>query len=159
MIVKDIVDENFQDYKKTSMFICTTTCTGKCWKELGLNCSICQNQNIMQQPSYDIANEKIVDRYMNNNITKAIIIGGLEPFDQFEDMIEFIKTFRRRSSDDIVIYTGYNKSEIKTHIQELLPLSNIIIKYGRYIPNRSSIKDSVLGISLASDNQYAEKIC
>ena len=35
---------------------------------------------------------------------------------------------------------------------------NIIIKFGRYIPNQEKHYDDVLGIELASDNQYAEVI-
>jgi len=35
---------------------------------------------------------------------------------------------------------------------------NIIIKYGRFIPDKEKHYDEVLGIYLASDNQYAERI-
>lgn len=35
---------------------------------------------------------------------------------------------------------------------------NIIVKFGRFIPNQHPHYDEVLGINLASDNQYAEKI-
>ena len=35
---------------------------------------------------------------------------------------------------------------------------NIIIKYGRFIPDSKSRYDNILGITLASDNQYAEEI-
>ena len=35
---------------------------------------------------------------------------------------------------------------------------NIIIKFGRYIPNQQSHFDIVLGVNLASDNQYAERL-
>ena len=35
---------------------------------------------------------------------------------------------------------------------------NIIIKFGRYIPNRNNKYDEILGVTLASDNQFAEKI-
>ena len=34
----------------------------------------------------------------------------------------------------------------------------IIIKYGRFIPNQQKHYDEILGVYLASDNQYAEKI-
>ena len=37
--------------------------------------------------------------------------------------------------------------------------TNIIIKFGRYIPNQKPHYDEVLGVNLASDNQYAERIC
>jgi hypothetical protein len=32
------------------------------------------------------------------------------------------------------------------------------MKYGRYIPNNKGRFDKVLGVQLASDNQYAERI-
>ena len=40
----------------------------------------------------------------------------------------------------------------------LYDYKNIIIKYGRYIPNQTPHRDEVLGVNLASDNQYAERI-
>ena len=158
MRVKDIVDENFQDYKKTSMFICTSFCDGKCYRELGLDSSICQNESIQCQPIMNIPDEEIVDRYMNNPITSAIVIGGLEPFEQFKELYELIRKFRERTDDDIVIYTGYNENELTYSAWDLARLKNIIIKYGRYIPNSTPKYDYILGVTLASDNQYAVKI-
>ena len=35
---------------------------------------------------------------------------------------------------------------------------NIIIKYGRYIPDQEPHQDEVLGVRLASNNQYAERM-
>jgi hypothetical protein len=35
---------------------------------------------------------------------------------------------------------------------------NIIIKFGRFVPNKPHHIDEVLGIELASDNQYAKRI-
>lgn len=32
------------------------------------------------------------------------------------------------------------------------------LKFGRYIPNQTPHYDSILGVNLASDNQYAERI-
>ena len=60
--------------------------------------------------------------------------------------------------DDIVIYTGYNKEELIDRIEWLSGFSNIIVKFGRYIPNQEKHFDEVLGIYLASDNQYAERL-
>ena len=74
----------------------------------------------------------------------------------------FIKKFREFSNDDFVIYTGYNKEEERP--QTLIKFikenqyKNIIIKYGRYIPNQTPHYDEVLGVNLASDNQYAERL-
>lgn len=158
MRIKDIVDENFQDYKKTSMFICTCFCDGKCYRELGLDPSTCQNEKIQSQPTFEVEDDKIVRRYIDNPITSAIIIGGLEPFAQYQEVLSLIEEFRKYTLDDIVLYTGFNKDEILDKIEELKKFPNIVIKYGRYIPNRPLRYDEVLGITLASDNQYAEKI-
>lgn len=158
MRIKDLMDENFQDYKRTSMFICTAFCDGKCYKELGLDCSICQNSKILSQPIFDLPDEKIVQRYINNPITKAIVIGGLEPFEQYEELFNLISKFREKTNDDIIIYTGFYKSEIENQVEELKQFSNIIIKFGRYVPNKEPKYDPVLEIILANPEQYAEKI-
>ena len=42
--------------------------------------------------------------YHNNPITRAVVIGGLEPMLQYEEILEFVKQFRQYSDDDIVIY-------------------------------------------------------
>ena len=83
---------------------------------------------------------------------------GLEPFDSWNDLLELITRIRNFADDDIVIYTGYNKDEIENKVCILSKYKNIIIKYGRYIPNRENHYDDVLGVYLASNNQYAEKI-
>ena len=158
--IKDIVDENFQDYKKSSMMIATEKCDFKCFKELGLSADICQNMSIMKKRSMDVSFELILRRYKLNPITKAIVIGGLEPMLQFEEVYGLIKYFRKNGcEDDFVIYTGYYKEEISEKILKLKIFNNIIIKFGRFIPNCEKIYDKVLGIYLSSNNQYAEKIC
>ena len=62
------------------------------------------------------------------------------------------------TDDDIVIYTGYNYDEIKEQINTLKYYKNIIIKFGRFIPNQPHHYDKILGIELSSPNQYAERI-
>ena len=60
--------------------------------------------------------------------------------------------------DDVVIYTGYKEEEILDKINVLKSYEPIIIKFGRYVPNQKSHYDDVLGVNLASDNQYAKII-
>jgi len=62
-----------------------------------------------------------------------------------------------KCDDPIIIYTGYNKNEIQC-LDILNNYNNIIIKYGRYIMGQQPHYDEVLGVKLASDNQYAEKL-
>lgn len=156
MIIKGLLDEDFVNYRVPSMFISTARCNFKCDRECGK--SICQNSSLVKQPELRIDDDTIVNRYIGNPITKAIIFSGLEPFDQFEEMYQLIGKFRDYTDDDIVIYTGYNEDEIPMYVLLLKNFSNIIIKFGRYIPGQKKHYDDVLGINLASDNQYGVKI-
>lgn len=140
------------------MFIGATSCDWKCCKEQNLPCSICQNYSWSKNEIKNIDNQILIDSYVNNDLTEAIVFGGLEPFLQFDELIEFIKEFRKISQDDIVIYTGYNENEIEAKINKLKEFKNIIVKFGRYIPNKPSRYDEILGVTLASDNQYTKRI-
>lgn len=157
MRIKGLIDEDFVNYKIPSMFIAFPHCTFKCEKDCGVCC--CQNSDLATSPSLDIEVSYIVKRYLDNPISKAIVCGGLEPFDSFSDLLELVNVLRSNGCNDpIVIYTGYNKDEIVDKIPVLSIYKNIVIKYGRFIPNQERHYDEALGVYLASDNQYAEVI-
>ena len=158
MLVKGIMDEDFVNYRIPSMFICTAFCSFKCDKESGVSC--CQNSSLAKQPTLDISDDKIIRRYLDNHITKAIVIAGLEPFDQFNEVFAFIYKLRHdyHCNDTVVIYTGYMLGEVYAEVEELRMLPKIIVKYGRFIPYQEMHYDKVLGVYLASQNQYAEEI-
>ena len=152
MKIKGIISEDFVNYKKPSMTIMFPTCNFKCGSDY------CQNTSLAKEPDIELSTENIVSRYIGNPITEAIVMQGLEPFDSYYDLIELIEAVRRKCDDDIVIYTGYNKDEILGEIEYLSTYQNIVIKFGRYVPNNEKHFDDVLGVYLASDNQYAEEI-
>ena len=160
MIVKELRDEDFINYKKPSMFIAFPSCTFKCERDCGKK--MCQNSTLANSPDIFITSYKLCDRYLSNKITQAIVCGGLEPMDSFEELYSFIYTLRflYQCNDDIVIYTGYTKEECEANnwIQRLIYLHNIIIKFGRFIPDQQPHYDEVLGVRLMSDNQYAIKL-
>lgn len=156
MIIKGIIDEDFINYKKPSMIIEFPYCSFKCDKECGQQ--VCQNSPLIKEPNIEISVYKLIDRYIYNPITKAIVCQGLEPFDSKDDLFVFIDRFRRYSDDPIVIYTGYTEEELAHEVELLSSFGNIIIKFGRYIPNQLSHFDDILGVLLASPNQYAKRI-
>lgn len=158
MIIKGLRDEDFLQYKLPSMLVAFPSCTFKCEKEC--NCKgMCQNGALANSPNVEISAAAIVDRYLKNPISKALVCGGLEPFDTYTQLLELLTEFRCNCGDPIIIYTGFYRDEIKEKLEYIIKfIPNVIIKFGRYIPNQQSHYDEVLGIFLASDNQYAEKI-
>lgn len=158
MQLRGMQDEDFVNYKIPSLVLATSFCAFKCDKEYGE--PICQNSELAKAPIVEIDADTIISRYLGNPITRAICLAGLEPFDQFRDVVELITLLRYKyhCDDMVVIYTGYNKDEIKSYISILKRFKNITVKFGRYIPNQEKHHDDVLGVALASDNQYAEVI-
>ena len=159
MLIKDLIDEDFTNYKKPCMYIAASKCNWKCCIEQGLDISICQNSQIARQNDFSVTIPELYDRYINNPITESILFSGLEPMLQFEDVLETVKYFRNNGcNDDFVIYTGYYKEEISDKVEELSKYNNIVIKFGRYKPEDEKHKDEILGVELISNNQYAERI-
>lgn len=172
MKIKDIVFEDFVNYKVPSMFIIFPNCSFKCDKECGR--PVCQNSAIAQQPDIYIDKNELVEKYLNDPITKAFVLGGLEPFDSPLDLLPFIDTVRRqyKCNDPIVIYTGYTEEELnmgefgkapskdqqKEYWKSIKKYKNIIVKFGRFIPGEEKHFDEVLGVDLASSNQYAKEV-
>ena len=154
--IKQLMDEDFVNYRKPAMFIGTAFCDGKCCKEAGLPLSVCQNESMYNAPILEFSIDKLCKRYLNNDITRAIVFGGLEPFMQYQEVYSFVRALRDKYNcrDDIVIYTGYYSYEIAPLVDDVLSFDNIIVKWGRYIPGKKRKYDHVLGVTLASDNQY-----
>lgn len=156
MLVKAVLLEDFNDYKKPSMFIAFPSCSFKCEIECGDR--VCQNGTLVSSPNKNVSIDELVKKYTENNLTQAVVCAGLEPFDSWKDLLLLVNAFRLQTDDDIVIYTGYQKCEIINKINALKTYPNIVIKYGRFIPDQEKKFDEVLGVYLASPNQYAERI-
>ena len=152
MIIKRLIDEDLTNYKVPSMTIAFPSCTFKCGKKY------CQNSSLAQSPNIDVSIPSIIKRYLDNPITSAVTCQGLEPFDSWDDLYLLVKEFRQYTQDDIVIFTGYEEQEILQQTLTLAEFPNIIIKFGRYIPNQQKHYDDILGVKLASNNQYALRI-
>lgn len=141
---------------KASMFIGCIYCDWKCCNELSISASICQNWDLDKHPIIELKDEDIIRRYLNNPLTSAIVFGGLEPFMQWGELEQFLECLRNdfNCDDDVVIYTGYTEKEIGAKRNAFLRYRNIVVKYGRFIPNKPSRYDDILGVTLISDNQY-----
>ena len=154
MKLKGLVDYDICNYKEPSMFLIFPYCTFKCDKECGE--PVCQNSALAREPIIEIETIEVVQRYLNNSLTHAVVCGGLEPFDSWEELKYFTALFRFYSEDPIIIYTGYTEQELTEPINFLQEIDNVIVKFGRFIPNSPHIYDAVLGVELASNNQYAK---
>lgn len=156
--VKGIVDEDFVNYRVPSMTIMFPYCDFKCEVD---GSHYCQNSSLAHEPNIKVSVKDIYKRYIDNPISEAIVCQGLEPFDSWTELNGLLFHFRIHESclDTFVIYTGYTKEEIADKIEYIKKMyTNVIIKFGRFLPNNSKHYDEVIGIMLISDNQFAEKI-
>ena len=159
MIVKLVKQDDFVQYKKPCVVVCFPNCTWKCCTEAGIPTSVCQNQEMCGLKDIDVTPEDVYNLYKESLFAESICCSGLEPMLQFDDVLSLLKYFREHDCDaDFVIYTGYYPEEIEPQLSILKQFSNIVLKCGRYIPNRPSKYDDILGITLASDNQYAKLV-
>ena len=155
MKIKLLVDEDVANYKKTSMVLAFPYCSFKCGES-------CQNKHLVSMPDIEVPVESIVQRYVRNPFTSAVVLQGLEPLDTLEDVFAFISAFRDASNDDIVVFTGYEERDVP--VQEFIQFvkqnkyQNIILKVGGYIEKLPSVYSHKLGVELASNNQYAFEI-
>lgn len=174
MKLKFLIDEDFVNYKKPSMVVGFPFCGMKCNVDCGKE--VCHNTPLTEEPIIDMDVDHICERYLTNPMTAAIVMQGFEPLDSSFELIELIDALRTKNGckDDIVIFTGYTEEECngehdkvyenvnfeKVHAvyKQLQQYENIIVKFGRYIPGNEPHPDELLGVALASDNQYAKFI-
>lgn len=159
MKIKLVNTYDLVQYKNPSMVIAFCKCNWKCCMEAKISTSVCQNSKIAQMDDIETTPEEIFDLYSKSPFTKSVVCSGLEPILQFDEVLDLIKYFRTHGcEDDFVIYSGYKKNEIYYEIDQLKQFKNIIVKFGRYVPGQEKHFDPVLGVELASNNQYAERI-
>jgi hypothetical protein len=159
MKLKGIIDCDFTNYKEPVLTLEFPKCDFKCDKLNG--CQVCQNSHLAAEPDIDVSYEKIWELYQSNPLTKGFCFQGLEPFDSPNELNEIIHFIRdeKKCNDPIIIYTGYGRGEaflIEYTLRHIF--TNIIVKWGRFLLGYKPHYDEVLGVNLASNNQYAEKV-
>lgn len=148
------------NYRLPSLFVGMGTCNWKCCTEAGLDKSVCQNSALALAPRCEVTPEELCRIYNASKVDEAIVVGGLEPLDDMEGLVDLVREFDTNCTGDIVIYTGYTEDEKQTIIvSDILPLvkrNHLIVKFGRFVPNQEKHYDTILGVNLASDNQYGK---
>jgi len=158
--LKGVVMDDFCNYKRPSMFLISSFCDWKCCIEQKLPLTSCQNEPLHEYESKKFTYKSLYNAYKDNTITEAVVIGGLEPFIQDTEVYGLMKYFRSKGcKDKFVIYSGYTEDELKDNplFLEMIKLGNLVIKFGRFVPNQKPHFDEVLGVNLISDNQYGKE--
>ena len=121
MKLKFLVDEDFVNYRKPSMFIGFPRCSFKCGAEN------CQNFCLAKEPDIEIDTDDVIARFMENPITEAVVLGGLEPFDSWPEVEYFIMKKLNLVFNNFLLnlfITSY--SSIIIYLAIFLPIYNII---------------------------------
>ena len=172
MRIKAIKPDDFTNYKDpegwSSLFIGMGTCDWKCCIAAGIPVETCQNSKLAQAPIVELKAMDLLKRYVRES--GSVVVGGLEPFNDMESLKELATAYRDFVSylnsetelDKLVIYTGYNPDEVINRVEEIYNIVKgkltLIVKFGRFVPGHKPHIDKVLGVDLASDNQYARVI-
>jgi len=134
------------------MLLAFPNCDFKCGREN------CQNAELDKAQNIETNTSDVVKRYLNNPITSAVVCAGLEPLNCFSPLYAFIEQLRKHAKDTVIIYTGYTEEESEYYLKFLRRYKNIIVKFGRFLPSQEPHYDELLGMYLASPNQYAKQI-
>lgn len=105
MRVKGIVAEDFVNYKFPAMFINTSLCDFKCCREQHLDIGICQNAPLAKAPTQDVPDTVLYEKFSANPITKAVVIGGMEPFLQIDEVESLLSLFREKGDTPLLSST------------------------------------------------------
>lgn len=114
------------------------------------NCRNCFNQHLKNKPSIDMTADDIIAEVKKNPFNEGIILGGLEWFEQLDDMYILMKA-AAESNLKIMVYTGESYIKDESIFIECAKKVETYVKLGPYIetlPGRQ-----MYGITLASKNQ------
>ena len=114
------------------------------------HCKNCFNQHLKNKPSIEMSAEEIINEVKKNPFNEGIILGGLEWFNQIDDMKVLMKT-AANSGLKIMVYTGFSVIEDESIFKECAKKVDTYLKIGPYVEKLPQIE--MYGIVLASNNQ------
>ena len=101
-----------------------------------LHCEGCVNKHLWEfKKEKLISTEKIIDICDKEKVDGITLHGG-EPLDQAKDLLEVIKTLKEKKYI-VILFTGYNKKEIKGYALKVWKLADIVIS-GRFILSKQN---------------------
>lgn len=142
MKIKGFEHERTQDAPFMGCLIIANNCNR--------NCRNCFNQHLKNKPSIDMTADDIIAEVKKNPFNEGIILGGLEWFEQIDDMKVLMQT-AANSGLKIMVYTGFPVIKDETIFKECAKKVDTYLKIGPYVetlPGRQ-----MYGITLASKNQ------
>lgn len=174
MRIKAIKADDYTNYRDpegwSSLFVGMGTCDWKCCIAAGIPIETCQNSELARAPIVELDATSLLKRYALES--GSVVVGGLEPFNDmgslkelataYRDFVNYLSLGGETKLDKFVVYTGYNPDEVIDRVEEIYNIVKerltFIVKFGRFVPGQKPHTDKVLGVDLASDNQYARVI-
>ncbi|MCC5945688.1 MAG: anaerobic ribonucleoside-triphosphate reductase activating protein [Bernardetiaceae bacterium] len=123
-----------------------------------IHCKGCWNKDMWSfETKEEISVEKLVDRILKEKdfIEGVTLLGG-EPFDQYTELLSLVKTLYQHNLS-VILYTGYEKEELKhKNYTEVLNYIDILIS-GRYVEKLRNMNLGLVGSSNQEITFYSDR--
>lgn len=96
-----------------------------------LHCKGCVNKHLWDFKCEKMLSKEDILRICEIEKVDGITLHGGEPLDQAKDLLEVVKTLKEKKYT-VILFTGYNKKEIKSYALAVWKLADIVIS-GRFI--------------------------
>jgi len=104
-----------------------------------LGCAGCISVHTWQRKEKNKSSvAKIVEKVSRYDTQRVTVSGG-EPFEQPEALLGLLQALRNKGFNDILVYSGYALSYLKTHFGEILESIDALVD-GRFEQNKASLE-------------------
>lgn len=101
-----------------------------------LHCKGCVNKHLWEFKNDKLISANEILDICEKEKVEGITLHGGEPLDQAKDLLEVIKTLKEKKYT-VILFTGYNKKEIKSNALAVWKLADIVIS-GRFIVSKQN---------------------
>ena len=101
--------------------------------------------------------EVIIQEVLDYKFSQGIILGGFEWTEQPDELMDLVDKAYSKGLQ-IILYTHHTKEDLQRILPWIYKYKGIYIKYGEYREDLRTTGHVMYGVTLATSNQYIEKV-